>query len=657
MLRKFILKEGVNNRKVKELTDMVYKIGGLDIAEYDINRETELSYLGEYLERHEDRGLSVYEVMGGICNMPRLDLPEHDIFDGQIEMFISRVESRMEKDDSFELKLLFTMFLQKMKCEELFENQISDLLDNLSLNNDFLVFTLLCQREYLSITKAHRDIIVDKLKNQKIELDIKDLYVDVRIKSHYLNFSTENAGLKEIFNTYALKKSDFKRCPEIFDAYKALKKIGTRDSDYEVLKLIMDIDIQDFYFLALKIAAETYADGAALVKTNLYLSEMLERSINVNSEEYAMFPLLNLRVNGGYCNNVIKFRKVDFSTVKEQYFKQTLNICSLSSNKIEYSQLKGLLENEKFIAYLESMIPEYSSMVRCFVINAMKTCEDNEVNKKLYDVIKDMNDMSYTDIGVLCSKNLLSSDFVINLAFEKQDENLMIKNDTLDILGVLLNQGAIDVLVDVLDVMIKEDVAISLNFKAKNTIGNIVDCLKDKYKKAPTGEKKKRLILIVNQLVYMYLSYRYYIFLIDNSNDEFFRECLEISDEDLKEIAKYLLNQPYISNSSFIDKLKEMAFDEEERLIQQFESRFKRLCDDLKRDGYSSISKNKVIASATGINNEKVLEVIKKELDSLKNGFYSDGVFMMICKMISELNLMSDDEIVDLIKDRILVKA
>lgn len=655
--RVLLRKNTVDKDFIKNLADVFYKDASVDGRTFSANKRTGLNYFGEYLERHEDRGISIIEIMAAVCFRNSEELPEQQIFDGQYEMFVERIEQkRRELDFDFELEILYAMFLIKMKKEKYGKEVLKDILSKMNLDNNFLVLCGLVRDKYILLDKECIDIVVQKLKNNKLSINIDSLMYDIKDKNHRLKFDSEHECLKYIISILDLKKSNFKDTPSVFENLKYLKKVGTRDSVYKKAKEILDIKEDEFYLLSIKIAADSYADGSALVKTNEYLIEKLEETLTVNNDWYCELPYLKLRVRGGLDDGKISLSKIDFSNIEEKYFGSVIKAYNCGYSGLSYSQLEEVCRRENFINYMTSKKDSLNYAEKHFVMGVIENEKDKSLVKTYYGIVKDYDDLKNSDICVFCRAKLVSSDYILDKIFKTGEKGLSIEYSSRDIINSCRQAELTDVLIKIVEKLNSNNV--SLGLYVDGALGYVSSYLGKKVNSDELDESsKKELIRLLNDFNFLYFSESYHEFLIGHIENEFFKEALDIDDEELRNIAKYLLEQNYISSNQR-NALKKIVLSKEDIFKENLKSkvdnymlRYVNLC------GRMEVDYNLVDLIENCENKDIVVNYLKQTISDIGFDYKRDIEFMAIIRLVMRTRLLDEEELMDIIKNRLFVSV
>lgn len=662
MLNRFILGSNGRERTVRGLAEMFYGDQLPERGTYSINDETGLNYFGEYLERHIQTNINIYEIMAAVAYRPLTNMEGYQIYDGQFELFEERVNEERTNNGSFELELLYAMFLQKLNKDNLANDVITGIVESLELDKKFLVFTLSIQEGYLKLGEQMRKIIVNKLNEGCFTIDVEGLSSKALDTFSSLQFKTELPVLKNIFKVYKLKKSDFKNNPEKLEAYKALRRFGTKDSDYDKCNCVLNLNKQNFYFLALKIANETYVEGASMVKANNALIEMLNANINPNSDLYMMLPKLRIRVSGGYYTDVFSFKLIDFSYVEKEYFDNVIEMFGGYRQRIVFEQIANLTKREDFIQYLlDKKDSELAKCERKLVMKVIFESSDDDILNKYYEIIKNQKNLAADDIAILCNKGFTDMDTIFDSLFYKDDNNNWHAMDTLgDMLNACISHNLENVLVEILNKIVNDKTIIEQFFWRDRVFINTINFLNDKFINSECDQEIKKMVIEkLNDFVFMYASGFYYKFILNNIDDEFFKDTLSISEVDIKTIGSYLLERDYIklSSSSVIEQIKKLVYDEQEIAFESC----KKVIDSYVSDSivYKTCNSPSRISEVMESIQDKsrVSQYYKDKVVNLHYNFDNNATFVDSLRIMLKLGLISEEEATDMIKNKVMEMA
>lgn len=652
-------KNSVDKKFVGDLAIFFYSNNQGNGTGFKANIKTSLNYFGEYLERHEDRGVSMFDIMAAVCCKNNIiELPEQQIFDGQYEMFVNRVEAKREElEFDFELEVLYSLFLSKTKKEELSKNVLKNVLRKMTFDNNLLIICGLIHNNYIALDDECRSIIIERLKSDKIKIDVDDLMNSIELKNNNLRFISEHVYLKNIVKVLDLKKSDFKDSVDVFENLKYLKKIGTRESVYEKAKGILDIKEDEFYLLALKIAADSYADGSSLVKTNEYLIEKLENTISPNNEWYNHLPYFKLRVRGGIDDGQISLDKVDYSNVEDKYYDSMIKAYCAAYSRMNYSQIKNICQKESFIDFMLAKKDSLTYDEKNFIMKVIQCEIDNkELIKMYYDVVKDFKNIKNSDICIFCRATLVDSDYVLDKVFSSDNRGIFIDYDAREIIEACKHTDLIDVLIRIMDRLNNNNVTLGLY--VDRTLSGVSKFLEGKfYSEDLSDEYRKVLINKVNDFNFLYLSKYYYSFLLRNIKNDFFKDTLDIDEEEIKEIAEYLLKE----SKRFLDdnetmELKQIILSEEDIFKESLRVK---VADFISKCSYS----NRVTFPSTSLvdfikecpNKNVAIDYLKSVVLSVDVSPKYDMEFMSLIRLIIMTELFEEEEVTNLIRERLFV--
>lgn len=653
MITKLLLKNtDINGALILSMASSFYKDILREGENYKSNENTGLNYFGEYLERHEDRGVSIIEIMAATCLRKDEELPELQIFDGQYEMFVERVSNERKAGFNFELEVLYAMFLIKTKREDLGKEVLKNILSNMALDNKFLIFTGLVANKYIVLDDESICILNNRLKNTKIKLSVDTIINRFKEGKYYLNFSTEYIYLKQITEVYGFKKSNFKENSNIFQSLKNLKKIGTREGIYTMYSDILDLKEDEFYLMALKIAAETYADGVALGRTNNFLANYLEKSLNANCSWYYHLQDINLRAESKQYYRHVKLKHMDFSNVKEDFYDSLIKAFEPYNRSISYSQIQNICRSDNFIEYMKLKKQPFKSYEKNFSLGVIKSEENFDIKEVYYNMIKDHKDLGAHDICLFCKEKLVTCEYILEKVISKTEKGLAIEYNSRDIISSCVDGKNFDILLKLIGNLV--DNKVSIDRYVSTSLGNASRLLERNLDaKELENYNKNELISLLNDFNFMYLSEDYNAFIIRNIKNDAFKEALELEDSDILEIANYLIEQNYISRDNK-NILKEIVLSEDDLFLESLEKEVEEYLSNYKYyKGYFDPKESFIDMIINYTNKEIIISYINEVIEKLASSNMDDIKFLGLIKLIIKTNLLEEEEALKLIKNRL----
>lgn len=553
-----------------------------------------LSYLGEYLERYERANISPLEIIRAIASEP-MSLPEYQIYDGQLEGFISEVEPFLENDIFFINKLCYGIFLYKLGKLEESSIYIKNLIIDIDLDENFNLLTLSLASGNIPCNDDIRNIVIEKLNTKSINIDFERL-IDLSIDEG-LNYPTGVSALKFITKAYNLKEKDFEDKGK-FNFYKELKNTGTKNANYENIINYMDISKQDYYFLCLKIAKESYSNGSTLNNALTIFTEAIRENINVNSKHYIKFFKFERELikidgrSGGWhysdygkdFSNLITLSKASFENVQKEYFKEALIAYCEAKNKISYDQVAMLFYRNDFIEFLESIDDEqWNDTINNLALDVLAMCSDKNINLRYFKILKNIELIpSYGQIIMLNRGFIDIVDFMEKFFVKQKKDadviyfNLLENPTNTDFIRTQLtnNLNKFELkyaAFKMAEYMIDNDVLISRKVYNSHNLLTVICKNACDYALSIKGDSdaKKEAIKIIDDFCYMYVSTLYADFIFKVYEDVDAREVLSLTAENIKEIATYALNCEYLVDNSLLEKIKELAFDETDYYLNE----------------------------------------------------------------------------------------
>lgn len=586
MFRKLV--EG-DNKFVKGFVKFVYNEEKDINGEYAVCRDSGLQYLGEFFERYERESLNPINIMKGIA-CGNVDLPEHSIYDGQLEYFMDKVDYLMKHNDVFLDKLCYVIFLQKVGYKDKSKENLEKILDSLKLDLDFLTLTMALGYGSLKIEEETKNKLIELLDYDNLDLDVLSFIKGCALRELRLDTITPLVALKDIEKIYKLKAKNIHDSKKL-KFYKSLKKIGTRKLSFEDVEEFIGLNEHDFYFVSLKISNEIN-EGLVLYRTNEFLADLIQQNINVNSKTYPYLCKIEISTDkSNYWKKKIALNNIDFNFVTSDYYYEFMEACLLMQTPLKYESYKDLVLRSSFLEYFKNLnYTDYRAIKNNIIMNVIANCSDKNINDFYFSCIVSLKDISLFDKFILVEKGYLDFvDFVERDLVSVSDmgvrEISLIKKD---VYGMNCGYKAIYkeemskfnlkyVAFELLKYIVQNDIKIQ-------THGNttwMVDFVKDIYEVSlynllELDECKDSLsdyLSIILDYILMYDSGSYLRTLISLYKDEKLSKYLDISDEEIKMLCKESLNFT-INDANLLNKIKSIVFDEKEVCLYECKSNF-----------------------------------------------------------------------------------
>lgn len=656
MIKKLIYEQTRDVVWLSDLSETFYKYENCPEDSYSINNSTGLKYFGEYLERHVQTDITVAEIMAAVVIRNNEKFEKYTIYQGQLEMFLDRISKTKETEGSFEFNLLSLMFYSKFNLTERFNALLEEISNAFGDSDNFLLFTLAVQENFIECTTSVKQVALSFLKRHSFSVDIEKIHNSAKwFDFSFHKFSTSLPAFKFLLSAYGLKKSDFKDCPEKFESYKELKKIGTKDSDFEACKSVLNFDAQSFYYIALKIAGETYRTKAAISKANDALVLKLEDSINVNSNIYWYFPDIVLYFNGDICSGLIELEKADYSVVEKEYYPSLIEAYTKTENK------RCFLEVLKRVDFLE-YIRNNDSLKNSFILakiamNVIKHCDDDSIVNDYADLIRGNTFLDYSDIMFLCEKSLLDLSELDEILYDASKENssLSSSRSLRWILDCCSEKKLSKTGLYFIEKVVKDNVIIGDYSSIENEVKRFIELIDDNIiKVAKDNNIKKQIFLLLEEFILLYVSSYYVEFLIMYADDDIFRATFNIDDESLKEIGEYLITKRYVKEDSIKEKVLKFIYSESEIIVNNCKKEIDNHITFVHKYNkeYSSES---LIDAIKKVNNKKIVsKYYKEKLGFIEKDFKGVSTFVNVIKFMTKNDLLHKSEAMSLIEEQVL---
>lgn len=580
MFRKLIISK---NNNIEDFVKFFYKESEVEPCEYSICRKTGLSYLGEFFERYERESINPLDIVHGIA-CGTTELPEHQIYQGQLEGFLERLELIMNSNNDFLDKLTYIIFLKKLGFEDKSQFLLQTMIDNLELDLNFLALTLSIASGNLDIDDDMRSSIVNLLNDKQLNLDCLSVADSLNEKIYSLDSTTELVGLRYIEKAYSLKAKDIKDTNR-FKFYKSLKKIGTKSLVFDDVKEFINLSEQEFYFVSIKIANETYVKGYGLYSANEHLLKLLEPSIDVNSKLYPYLVFLGVPTAKEWKESV-KISKLDFNNIKKEYYEEFAKVYT-KNKTISYEKYKNLVDKEEFIEFICSLDYEsYKHFKNNISLKVIAFSNDKEICDKYFTNFKNLDDIGVNETFILIDKGYVNlKEFIEESVVGVNGFNLKYINLYYGINGsnnrklssytkVISNYNLENIAMDLVYYFLENEVRVEyVTYGGLSAfIDDIYNIALKKCYKTKDKNLKAEYLRKIDDFVFMYDSPKYVGFLIDMYKDEDMNAILEISEDEIKEICKRTM--AYVKQSPLEDKIKEILLSETEFFVDECKKAF-----------------------------------------------------------------------------------
>lgn len=577
MFYSFIKKKMDNIEKARDVYRILF--ASMDVTRTKYN----LTYLGEVFERHEERGLSVEDVLFGVVLGGEL---KHSFIDdsintNQFQLFKSRYDADMQNYKPIN-HLAYIVLLTLMDKQVDAEEELLKFIDNNTLNENFLLLLEGFKNNVFVLSNTVQKAIVTKLENYKFDIDFISL---LDMTYEYFYFTSLYVNIRDIIKILNLKSGMFKN-KEIFNILNSYKKIGSNrilKSDASTMLKCFEESEDVFWLLNFKIANETLSqDGQAIITAKSSFVSYINESLNIERDNFELFT----KIRG------ISLKNKDFSNFDESKYPKLIKL--YDNNHITATNIgRGIFASNSFINLFKELINSDDVSQYTFVefyFDAMSTSDNMEDKEFFFNLIKEYNSsISYNQYAILVASGLMGIEEAIASSGKDLIEVLYREDGISDIelataiINVVLN-GSIKVEAVFRQSLAKSDrrhystSTYTCNF-VYTTIKEYIEtdeCISDKDKIALI-QKLERFLYLTSKSTTHIRDDLYIEFILYSFNNELYKTALGMSEEDVKNIARTILSFKGIKDFDIAHSLNKFAYSEREANLMALEKEYENL--------------------------------------------------------------------------------
>lgn len=587
MFYSFIRKKKDNLEKARD----VYSI--LFANWYSTRNKYNLTYLGEVFERHEERDLSVEDVLfGAVLGAESKDsFVDDSINTNQFELFKRRYNADMQNYKPIN-HLAYIILLSLMEKQTEVENELLNFIGKNTLNEDFLLLLEGIKDKVFVLSDIVLKAIVTKVENEKFNIDFISLlditYNGSLYKSVYVN-------IRDITKILNLKSGMFKN-KEIFKILNSYKKIGSnrivRSDASEMLKCFAESE-DVFWLLNLKIAYETLAsDGNAIIQAKSSFISYINESLNIERDNFELFT----KIRG------INLDNKDFSNFDESKYLKLIKL--YGRNHISAKNIgRDIFASNNFINLFKELINSGDVFKHIFVdfyFDAISISDNMEDKESFFNLIKEYDcSISYNQYAILIASGLMDMEEAIAASDENLIEVLYRQQDIsyIELAKAIVN-ATLNGSIGVEDIFRQSISKREGRYSCRSiyTCNFVYETLKEYMEKDESllDEERIKLIQKLERFLYLTSSSRgrikdslYIEFILYSFDNEFYKTALGISEDDVKNIARTILSFDGVKNSSEAHILNKFAYSEREANLMALEKEYEMLKEYISR-GYTT---------------------------------------------------------------------
>lgn len=530
---------------------------------------TNITYFGELLDRYEEIKLNQDDVILARLENSRAEVA---LYKNQIENFHNKYINELKGNFSLEKSIVYIYFLESLNKEDdidtdTFTSQIKELIkEHLKLDENLPYLLKVIEEKDNDFYDVFRGKIIELLNNEKIS--ISEQYFSKLKFSYYsadcFDCVNEFIQYKTIFKTLNIKNKDFEKDLEKYKELSTLKFLGTHNYS-NVKENIFEYNSKVIFYLVNFLVADVhYAKSKSKGELLEKLSKLFFSELDFNS------TFFHCLIDKKYYIN-----RISASEIQDEFIDEFIEIFK----SIGFSNFNTIiLNNEKildkiFALYNEDTANnELRSKILKLMLNNCNECNDETLKIKINDFIREIiqekiekKDIFNLELEEIINNKIFTVKEVITSIFCYEHRSLELLTKSVYYLSLEFKYEYIQMFLEKLLEMVKiKDFSTSPTFTTTRTfiVRNIHfnsygrDCLSKRIAEDIKPEKeyikdKKAFYSTLDEFYFLFLSCNYIDYVSIMALDEEYRHIMNISDEELKEISKLLLNKDSIKYSNY----------------------------------------------------------------------------------------------------------
>ena len=644
MFGKICCKEfcGFKNGVLEEMVDNAI-IGKFDNVKSKFNKKIE--NFGELISLYKSHGFKMESMIFELFKK-RIMLNDIEISVEYVNKFVSSIQEDLNCNYNFRLHLMFVIILRNLNLNEHYQEEIASLAFNIKFDETMLITLLAINEEFIPLECVVREKMIEAMNTDKFNLDM-DKLLYLMYNGSVLEEKSEYSMVKSINKILKLKLKDFKGNESVLDSIKEYRLIGTADGSYDKVCDTMKLTSCQYYALSLKVCNETYVKGAPRRHANKVIYRHLNNSIDIFTNDVVKY----LEICSRDENKILILKPIDINVskeLKEKMYNNLEEIYIKKEDKLDVSIVCPLLMDDRFFNIVETHIKkvEYKYYLGDYIVNILKQdlSEDfkckyfnlfdsyklNISENNLYELIL-MDMISLKDVFSEDSKYIKPMKYMLDEIFKYEFESMFDDNKFILFAELFYNEM----------LTLKR---IDRNYRGYTSIYKIERRLYKIYQKNDIDlDLKRNVVLLLEKYSFAFVNplkgNSYSLFILNNIHDDFFKSVLGITDDDVRDIANYLLANAKNLNVSHIKKINRLILSEDEYQLIEDKRELKSLL--LSYKNYSSINGvksqvEKIADFISNSNNKKVL--IQCIIDYVNSWELADRYIGLVYILIIGLN-------------------
>lgn len=651
MFGKICCKEfcGFKNGVLEEMVDNAI-IGKFDNVKSKFNKKIE--NFGELISLYKSHGFKMESMIFELFKK-RIMLNDIEISVEYVDKFVSSIQEDLNCNYNFRLHLMFVIILRNLNLNEHYQEEIASLAFNIKFDETMLITLLAINEEFIPLECVVREKMIEVMNTDKFNLDM-DKLLYLMYNGSVLEEKSEYSMVKSINKILKLKLKDFKGNESVLDSIKEYRLIGTADGSYDKVCDTMKLTNCQYYALSLKVCNETYVKGAPRERANKVICWHLNNSIDIFTNDVVKY----LEICSRDENKILMLKPIDINVskeLKEKMYNNLEEIYIKKEDKLDVSIVCPLLMDDRFFNIVETHIKkvEYKYYLGDYIVNILKqdlsegfkckyfnlfdSYKLNISENNLYELIL-MDMISLKDVFSEDSKYIKPMQYMLDKIFKYEFESMFDDNKFILFAELFYNE--------------------MLTFKRIDRNYRGIECRLYKiYQKNDIDlDLKRNVVLLLEKYSFAFVNplkgNSYSLFILNNIHDDFFKSVLGITDDDVRDIANYLLANAKNLDVSHIKKMNRLILTkddyqliEDKRKLESLISNY-RLCEKI----------NNIREIANVVNNSNSKKVLIEYLLNLvalwKLTYGNIGLYYVLIVGLNKYGVITDKEREEILKKR-----
>ena len=640
---------GFKNGVLEEMVDNAI-IGKFDNVKSKFNKKIE--NFGELISLYKSHGFKMESMIFELFKK-RIMLNDIEISVEYVNKFVSSIQEDLNCNYNFRLHLMFVIILRNLNLNEHYQEEIASLAFNIKFDETMLITLLAINEEFIPLECVVREKMIEAMNTDKFNLDM-DKLLYLMYNDSVLEKKSEYSMVKSINKILKLKLKDFKGNESVLDSIKEYRLIGTADGSYDKVCDTMKLTSCQYYALSLKVCNETYVKGAPRERANKVICWHLNNSIDIFTNDVVKY----LEICSRDENKILMLKPIDINVskeLKEKMYNNLEEIYIKKEDKLDVSIVCPLLMDDRFFNIVETHIKkvEYKYYLGDYIVNILKQdlSEDfkckyfnlfdsyklNISENNLYELIL-MDMISLKDVFSEDSKYIKPMQYMLDKIFRYEFESMFDDNKFILFAELFYNE--------------------MLTFKRidRNYRGIERRLYKIYQKNDIDLDLKRNVVLLLEKYSFAFVNplkgNSYSLFILNNIHDDFFKSVLGITDDDVRDIANYLLANAKNLNVSHIKKINRLILTKDDYQLIEDKRKLESLISNYRL--YEKINNIREIANVVNNSNSKkvLIEYLLNLVALWKLTYGNIGLYYVLIVGLNKYGVITDKEREEILKKR-----